>query len=143
MATRTVPPLLMITIIASCCASVLLAQNPLYEPDVRWHAPAKAATRRNPLPPDPQMAGGGRKLFEVHCAECHQADGSGMVEKHSADLREPIVQSQSDGTLFWKITNGNLGRGMPSFSRLPEKQRWQLVLFLRTLRAHAEVSATK
>jgi hypothetical protein len=32
---------------------------------------------------------------------------------------------------------------MPSFSRLPEKQRWQLVLFLRTLRAPAAQSATK
>jgi len=45
----------------------------------------------------------------------------------------PLVQQQSDGALFWKITNGNLGRGMPSFSALPEAQRWQLVLFLRRL----------
>jgi hypothetical protein len=36
--------------------------------------------------------------------------------------------------LFWKITNGNTDRGMPSFSKLPELQRWQLVLYLRTLR---------
>jgi mono/diheme cytochrome c family protein len=143
MVTRTAPLLFMTAIVASCCASVLLAQNAQYEPDVRWHAPTKAATRRNPLPPDPQTTAGGRKLFEVHCAECHQASGSGMAKKHSADLRQPIVQSQSDGALFWKITNGNPGRGMPSFSRLPEKQRWQLVLFLRTLRAHAEQRATK
>jgi hypothetical protein len=30
---------------------------------------------------------------------------------------------QSDGALFWKITNGNPDRGMPSFSKLPELQR--------------------
>jgi hypothetical protein len=47
----------------------------------------------------------------------------------------PVVQSQSDGALFWKITNGNPDRGMPSFSRLPELQRWQLVLYIRSLRS--------
>jgi mono/diheme cytochrome c family protein len=119
------------------------AQNSSYEPDPNWHAPSKPAMRRNPLTASPEITGGGKKLFEVHCAECHQASGSGMADKHSADLRQPIVQSQSDGALFWKITNGNPGRGMPSFSRLPEKQRWQLVLFLRTLRAQARQSATK
>ena len=50
-------------------------------------------------------------------------------------LQLPAVQQQSDGTLFWKITNGNPDRGMPSFSRLPELQRWQLVLYLRTLKS--------
>ena len=40
---------------------------------------------------------------------------------------------KTDGTLFWKVTNGNPDRGMPSFSKLPELQRWQIVLFLRTL----------
>jgi hypothetical protein len=60
-----------------------------------------------------------------------------MERKHSADLQLPVVQDQSDGTLFWKITNGNLNRGMPSFSRLPELQRWQIVLYIRTLRTPA------
>jgi len=36
--------------------------------------------------------------------------------------------------LFWKMTNGNPDRGMPSFSKLPELQRWQIVLYLRTLK---------
>jgi mono/diheme cytochrome c family protein len=128
-----------LTLLPTC----ILAQNSSYEPDPSWHAPSKAAMRRSPLTASPEITGGGKKLFEVHCAECHQASGSGMADKHSADLRQPIVQSQSDGALFWKITNGNPGRGMPSFSRLPEKQRWQLVLFLRTLRAQAAQSATK
>jgi hypothetical protein len=56
-----------------------------------------------------------------------------MEKKHSADLQLAIVQQQSDGTLFWKITNGNARHGMPSFSKLPELERWQLVLYIRTL----------
>jgi len=43
------------------------------------------------------------------------------------------VQVQSDGALYWKITGGNTRGGMPTFSFLPELQRWQLVMHLRTL----------
>jgi mono/diheme cytochrome c family protein len=120
-----------------------LGQNPSYQPDYKWHAPAKAAMRKNPLARSPELSLGGKKIFLRECAECHQQEGSGLVEKHSADLRSPVVQSLSDGALFWKITNGNPRRGMPSFSRLPEKQRWQLVLFLRTLRVREGTAASK
>jgi mono/diheme cytochrome c family protein len=123
-------------------AAFLLAahgQNTSYQQDPSWRAPEEAASRRNPLAGKPEAAAGGEKLFKRNCVECHGANGSGLEKKHAADLQLPIVQQQSDGTLFWKITNGNPDRGMPSFSRLPELQRWQLVLYLRTLRSSAEV----
>lgn len=113
----------------------LAAQNAEYQQDPTWHAPAEAVARLNPLASNPRAATGGRKLFIRNCAECHGSNGAGMEKKHSADLQMPIVQEQSDGTLFWKITNGNSRRGMPSFSRLPELQRWQVVLHIRTLKA--------
>ena len=111
-----------------------LGQNPDYQPDPNWHAPMEAASRPNPLSARPAAAAGGRKLFIRNCVECHGKEGAGVEKKHSADLQIPIVQQQSDGVLFWKLTNGNTGRGMPSFSKLPELQRWQLVLYIRTLR---------
>ena len=123
------------------CASLLLVlvvagiglvgQNTSYRPDPGWQAPADAAARSNPLAGKPELAAGGRKLFLRHCAECHGEDGRGL--KNSADLQLPTVQEQTNGTLHWKITNGNPRRGMPSFSSLPELQRWQIVLHLRTL----------
>ncbi len=113
-------------------APLLLAQNATYQQDPNWRAPAEAAERQNLLAQKPQFAAGGRKLFARNCAECHGKTGEGL--KKAADLQLPVVQQQSDGTLFWKITNGNPDHGMPSFSRLPELQRWQLVLYLRTLR---------
>lgn len=120
------------------CAVVLIsalwAQNPAYTPDPNWKVPAEAEAKKNPLAGNPGAAAGGRKLFLRHCAECHGNDGSGMPRKRSADLQLAAVQSQSDGALFWKISDGNLAKGMPSFSRLPELQRWQLVLFIRTLK---------
>ena len=111
-----------------------LAQNPTYQQDATWHAPADAVSRPNPLATKPQTAAGGRKLFVRNCVECHGKDGTGIEKKHSADLQLPVVQAQSDGVLFWKITNGNTGRGMPSFSKVPELQRWQIVLYIRTLK---------
>jgi mono/diheme cytochrome c family protein len=121
-------------ILALAFLSVLamaLAQNVNYRPDSGWQPPADAVNRPNPLANQPQAAAGGRKLFVRNCAQCHGESGQGL--KKAADLRLPVVRNQSDGTLFWKITNGNPAHGMPPWSRLPESQRWQIVLFLRTL----------
>jgi mono/diheme cytochrome c family protein len=116
--------------------AALLAQNLSYRPDPDWQAPAPAAARANPLAPTPEIVAGGSKLFRRHCAECHGEDGRGL--RKAADLQLPVVQQQSDGALFWKITNGNSRRKMPSWARLPELQRWQLVLYLRTLAPPAQ-----
>jgi mono/diheme cytochrome c family protein len=124
-------------VLGSLCAGLFLttarAQNTAYQPDLNWQAPVEARTRVNPLAAKPETAAGGKKLFLRNCVECHGEDGSGLVKKHAADLQLAVVQSQSDGALYWKITNGNPDRGMPSFSKLPELQRWQLVLFLIAL----------
>jgi len=113
---------------------VVFGQNPSYQQDPKWRAPAEAVAKPNPLAEKPEATAGGIKLFQRNCVECHGAGGIGLEKKHAADLQLPAVQQQSDGALFWKITNGNTDRGMPSFSRLPELQRWQLVLYLRTLK---------
>jgi len=116
-------------------AALLLAQNVNYQPDTKWRAPEEAAARKNPLADKPELAAGGRKLFKRNCVECHGDSGQGL--KKAADLQLPVVQDQSDGALHWKITNGNPDRGMPSFSGIPELQRWQIVLYLRTLKPGA------
>jgi mono/diheme cytochrome c family protein len=111
----------------------IAAQNLSYKQDPSWQPPADAAERVNPLAGKLQLAAGGRKLFAHNCLECHGQRGEGL--KKAANLQLPAVQAQSDGALFWKITNRNSDRGMPSWSRLPEMQRWQIVLYLRTLNA--------
>jgi mono/diheme cytochrome c family protein len=120
---------------------IALAQNPSYHQDPKWQVPADAATKPNPLAQRLDTSAGGKKLFQRNCVECHGSTGIGVEKKHAADLQLPAVQQQSDGALFWKITNGNTDRGMPSFSRLPELQRWQLVLYLRTLKPASEVQS--
>ncbi len=114
-----------------CSAALLMAQNINYQQDPKWRAPEEAAARPNPVAGKPELAAGGKKLFKRNCVECHGQSGQGL--KKAADLQLPVVQEQSDGTLYWKITNGNPDHGMPSFSGIPELQRWQVVLYLRTL----------
>jgi mono/diheme cytochrome c family protein len=126
------------SVLAAFVAASCFAQNPHYQPDPEWRPPTQAQTRENPLAARPELAAGGRKLFVRNCAECHGRDGAGLEKKHSADLQLPVVQQESDGALFWKISNGNAKRGMPSFSKIPELQRWQIVLYVRTLKARGE-----
>ncbi len=100
----------------------------------RWETPAGAAARENPLKGRPELAAGGKKVFLRMCAGCHEA-GTTQRGRH---LSIPAVQEETDGALFWKISTGNSRSGMPNFSALPDGQRWQLVLYIRTLARRRE-----
>jgi len=100
-----------------------------------WVAPAGAAERKNPLESQPDLVAGGRKVYALRCANCHGDDLGGT--KRAPALTDAHVRKRSDGELFWKITSGNTRSGMPTFSNLPEPQRWQLVLLLRAGTEHA------
>jgi len=100
------------------------------ERDANWVAPARQNSRANPLANRPDAVAGGRKLFHQRCTNCHGEDGRGTT--YGPDLTTAAVQAQSDGALFWKISSGDTRTGMPGFSFLPELQRWQLVLHVRS-----------
>lgn len=113
--------------VASISAAAL--QVRAHDPD--WMVPAANLAKANPLSNRPDVAAGGRKLFEQRCASCHGVDGHGS--RKAPNLTSDSVQTQPDGALFWKISSGNTRGGMPGFSFLPEPQRWQLVMHLRNL----------
>lgn len=79
-----------------------------------------------------------RKSIEVNCVTCHGAGGKGDgptaagLPTKPADWTSEVVQKQADGDLFWKISNG---RGpMPPWKHLPEKERWEMVSYIRSLK---------
>ena len=94
-------------------------------------SPASAAARQNPYEHREDARQAGEKLFHLHCASCHGVNGGGRDRTPAlATLR---VKKAAPGALFWVLRNGSLRRGMPSFSHLPEQQRWQIVTFLGRL----------
>ena len=97
--------------------------------------PAKDRSRPNPLAIDPDAAAGGAKIFAEHCAPCHGTDAEGKIQgKHyRPNLHSDRVKHATPGELYWLLTNGSLKNGMPSWSRFPEPQRWQLVTYLESL----------
>ena len=105
-----------------------------------WVAPDRAVSKTNPLSDRPELAAGGKKIFEQRCTQCHGDDGQGTTR--APNLLSRRVQAQTDGTLFWKIGSGDTRAGMPSFSFLPATQRWQLVLYLRGLSRTAGTQTT-
>jgi len=97
-------------------------------------AQAPLATRewQNPYEGQPDAIAAGKKLYLRHCAECHAKDARGRGR--AANLRLPGVQNATPGELVWFLRNGNLWRGMPSWSGLPVERRWQIVTYLKSLR---------
>ena len=95
--------------------------------------PAKDHARANPLAGSAQAIAAGHELYMDHCAQCHKADARGDGRKKPS-LRSETVRSATDGDLEWFLRQGDLRHGMPSWSSLPEEQRWEIVAYLRTLR---------
>ncbi len=116
------------------------AQSEKKTVDPSWTVPEKAVQQKNPLTGKTEAAAGGKKLFTRMCASCHGDESHGQ-KNNAPDLHTEEVQQETDGSLFWRISNGNSRKGMPSFSGLPEAQRWQLVLYIRTLAAEKMPSA--
>jgi mono/diheme cytochrome c family protein len=97
-------------------------------------AQAPLATREwhNPYEGQPDAVAAGKKLYLRHCAECHGSDARGRGR--AVNLRSAGVENATPGELLWFLRNGNLWRGMPSWSGLPVERRWQIVTYLKSLR---------
>jgi mono/diheme cytochrome c family protein len=103
-----------------------------------WKAPARAAKKKNPIPADDKSIALGKQVYEKECVSCHGKTGKGDgpkaadLERKPGDLSSPHVQSQSDGELFWKVSEGR--KPMPSGEKLlNEEERWQVVDYMRSL----------
>jgi mono/diheme cytochrome c family protein len=96
------------------------------------HIPANDHARPNPLAGQPEAIAAGALLFRDHCQQCHQANAQGDGRKRPS-LRSEGIRNLSDGDLEWFLRQGDLRHGMPSWSSLPQAQRWQLIAYLRSI----------
>ena len=97
---------------------------------------AKYKNMKNPQSGAAGVAAG-KKSAETNCVTCHGAGGKGdgvaaaALNPKPADWTSAKVKADPDGVLFCKMSNG---RGpMPPWKHLAEKERWELVSYLRSL----------
>lgn len=93
--------------------------------------PDKARAKRNPFADEASAVAAGAKLYRQNCASCHGHDATGLSTRPS--LHSERVRAATEGELEWLLKNGSMKNGMPSWSRLPEQQRWQIVSYLKSL----------
>jgi cbb3-type cytochrome c oxidase subunit III len=114
-------------------------------------APAAQAVEAAPREPKPDLddalADEGKKLFGKKCVSCHGQNGKGngraaeYLARMPADLTKgsfklrstPKGELPTDEDLFRTVTVGMGVGGMPGFAKLPERDRWALVAYVKTL----------
>lgn len=103
-----------------------------------WEAPARAARKTNPVVADEASLASGKAVFAKECLQCHGASGKGDgpaakdLKVKPKNLGDEAVGKQSDGALFWKLTEGRAP--MPSYDKtLSETERWQVIRYVRSL----------
>ena len=132
-----------LTVVAAAAALVAGAGTMAAWAQGEWKAPADQKNVKNPLADkkaDKALLGEGKKIAETNCVTCHGPEGKGngpaaaaLPPPKPADWTSAKVASETDGEIFWKISNG---RGpMPAWRHLPENERWALVRYIRTLAA--------
>ena len=112
-----------------------------------WQAPPEARQLQNPLNDDDTAWQKGQKIFNSLCASCHGQDGTGnplmlkTLNPPPANLTSAGVQQQTDGEIYWKITEG---RGlMASYKNmLTDKERWAVVKYIRRLAGNKPAKQT-
>lgn len=126
---------------------LILATVAMFNAFAGWRVPDSARKVQNPYPAAQASLKEGSEIYAKRCKECHGVNGDGMGEKADqlsampsdfTDVRE--MSRATDGELFWKITHGR--RPMPAFKdKLTDKQRWELVDYIRTFAKKSAANA--
>lgn len=120
---------------------VCLSFGSVFSQAKKFPSPASADAVVNPIKGNAAATEEGKKTYTLYCVTCHGNKGKGDgiaapgLSKPPADHTSDFVQKQTDGAIYWVISEGN--NPMPGYkSSLSETQRWQLVNYIRTLAKH-------
>jgi mono/diheme cytochrome c family protein len=97
-----------------------------------------AAVAVNPTAPSPASLLNGRKYYQINCAVCHGDTGAGNGPTTQQGYGMPAIsivtdltKGRSDGYIYGMLRNG---RGlMPTYNRIEEMDRWDVVNYVRAL----------
>ena len=116
----------------------MLLSNGVKAQNNKWEPPKEADNVKNPLAGNTTVLKGAKVLYTSYCVPCHGDKGKGdgvaaaSLATKPADHSGNLVQNQSDGALFWELSEGH--NPMPAYkTALTETQRWSLINYIRTL----------
>jgi mono/diheme cytochrome c family protein len=115
----------------------LLAVNS-YSQQVPWVAPKTSDIIKNPISGNNSKMAETKTLYISNCSPCHGDKGRGDgpaapgLNPKPADHTSASVQNETDGAIFWKLSEGR--SPMPGYKKIfSEEQRWELINYIRTL----------
>lgn len=93
----------------------------------------------NPVFPTDQSLARGKYIYDIYCVICHGAMGrgdGGLGKKYMtpADLTSDYVQKLPDGSIFFTITRGGIGKddNMPGHGEaISPEDRWHIVNYIK------------
>jgi len=112
--------------------------------EISWVAPEYSNSLKNPFVGNVKATNDGKEIYNQMCVLCHGLKGQGngeaglTLQPHPANFLALNVKSQSDGAIFWKITNGKAPMAT-YFELLTDDQRWMLVNYIRELEKNSIV----
>jgi hypothetical protein len=98
----------------------------------------------NPTPVSPASLANGRKYYQINCAVCHgdAGLGNGPAVKYGMagiNIVMDVTKGRPDGYIYGIIRNG---RGlMPTYNRIEEMDRWDVVNYVRALQGRVANTA--
>lgn len=105
-----------------------------------WVVPADQKAMANPLEYNLSNIKKGKDLYYQNCKSCHGDPGKNNylpLVPHPADITSEQMHKNSEGDLFYKITNGR--GGMPQFkTTISEDDRWRIVNYIMNFNPERE-----
>ena len=118
---------------------VLVAQNQ------GWDLPDDVTEKKSPFEYTKKTNEAGEQLYNTNCKSCHGDPGKGNYMNLQPSPGDPAVedfQDQTDGEMYYKITNGKTP--MPAFKNaLTPEERWKIIGFMRSFNENYQQEVAK
>lgn len=99
----------------------------------------------NPNAVDERSIANGRLEYQINCAMCHGMGGNGgatsplMKYGFLKSLKDESAMGRTDGYIWGMIRNGK--GAMPSYNRIDQHDRWDIVNYVRALQGKVAIAA--
>jgi len=130
----------MLGVITLVIIFIVAASFKFFQEPKPWPVPDKYNKMPNPVKNEAASISAGKAIWAKHCQSCHGKTGKGdgtkaaELDTHPGDFTQASTQSETDGALFYKTSEGR--KDMPSFKKkIPDEEDiWNVINYIRTFK---------